>query len=664
MTLKTNRFFFPFVFYTFILILTLPFNIALSDIPRDTTILAMKGRNNLQSERYAIYRNDIKFFNMRNFGAILSTIPFAYYYDLGHSGQAAYFSFRGLNANFSEVNIDYFPLTSFINQSVDLNFLPLSRIDSVFFINSVKSFLFSPRNSNASIILFNSDTLSKKPVSRFKFSQSAFDENYLDVDYNYLIAEKTNLSLYVETQANENRFSNSSFEIWKAGFSLRRDLDSNNRIYFSYSHLRNKSFLYGGVDFDSIFRSGKNGNSFYDEVFAPVLTPDLTSIYSDNYYKTSWVYDNDNFRSFSSIFIRSEKLQIKRFNSYDIIPIYESSPKLSAYSYGFVNNINLDFNLLSYSMKNNYFETKNIIAAKEKHNSILSSSSELTRSFFNSKITTSLFGKISYLSEKDILTGYGADLKYKITNSVSFYAGFSKTEIKNENLYALYDFYKLSKKKFIAHNYETSLNFKSNWITINLAGFYSKFDYHYAYASNQYISLPIIEYRFPSIYGANLNWHANIKPFLIKTNINLISSNKSELINPKVYAYSGIYYENLFFNENFFLYVGIDFLFYGKRPFAYPNFASGIIANYFYKNESLKIAANDINRDFELSKKYNLSSIPSDYTANFVFFGEIQKSAVIFLVIENILNRKYFLVPVYPMRERTLRLGVEWMFIN
>ena len=55
--------------------------------------------------------------------------------------------------------------------------------------------------------------------------------------------------------------------------------------------------------------------------------------------------------------------------------------------------------------------------------------------------------------------------------------------------------------------------------------------------------------------------------------------------------------------------------------------------------------------------------IPS-FQLDIVATGEIQDAAIVYLVYENVLNSKYFLVSNYPMFGPAFRLGVAWEFFD
>ncbi|MFO7526389.1 MAG: putative porin, partial [Ignavibacteriaceae bacterium] len=52
------------------------------------------------------------------------------------------------------------------------------------------------------------------------------------------------------------------------------------------------------------------------------------------------------------------------------------------------------------------------------------------------------------------------------------------------------------------------------------------------------------------------------------------------------------------------------------------------------------------------------------YRLDFILSGEIRKAAIVYFTIENLLDRKYYITPYYPMPGISLRFGLAWEFLN
>jgi hypothetical protein len=61
---------------------------------------------------------------------------------------------------------------------------------------------------------------------------------------------------------------------------------------------------------------------------------------------------------------------------------------------------------------------------------------------------------------------------------------------------------------------------------------------------------------------------------------------------------------------------------------------------------------------------FSLITIPSNFTIDLVASGRIKSSAIVYLSIENLLNRKFYLIPYYPTNDIQFRFGISWEFYD
>ena len=66
----------------------------------------------------------------------------------------------------------------------------------------------------------------------------------------------------------------------------------------------------------------------------------------------------------------------------------------------------------------------------------------------------------------------------------------------------------------------------------------------------------------------------------------------------------------------------------------------------------------------KLTPLVNYSSVPASFQLDLFLAATIQKSATIFVTLENILNTEYYIVPYYFKQPITLRFGVSWLMYD
>ncbi len=61
---------------------------------------------------------------------------------------------------------------------------------------------------------------------------------------------------------------------------------------------------------------------------------------------------------------------------------------------------------------------------------------------------------------------------------------------------------------------------------------------------------------------------------------------------------------------------------------------------------------------------FSLITIPANFTIDLVASGKIKEAAIVYLSIENLLDRKFYLSPYYPTNDIQFRFGIAWEFYD
>jgi outer membrane receptor protein involved in Fe transport len=63
---------------------------------------------------------------------------------------------------------------------------------------------------------------------------------------------------------------------------------------------------------------------------------------------------------------------------------------------------------------------------------------------------------------------------------------------------------------------------------------------------------------------------------------------------------------------------------------------------------------------------FNFASIriPSNFTIDLFASGRVKENAIVYISIENLLDRKFYLVPYYPANDIQFRFGIAWEFYD
>ncbi|RMG80265.1 MAG: hypothetical protein D6707_06695, partial [Bacteroidetes bacterium] len=146
----------------------------------------------------------------------------------------------------------------------------------------------------------------------------------------------------------------------------------------------------------------------------------------------------------------------------------------------------------------------------------------------------------------------------------------------------------------------------------------------------------------------NTEWN-HIK---IETNSSYyIEKNEQDVLTVPEWTFTGgVYYVDTLFNRNLKMKGGVNFYAQGKQSYRIYDFEKMLTA-YFYLDDAGRI------------QKFEQMTDPS-YQIDLFFAGKIRDRATVYLVLENVTDNKYFVVPYYPRKGITFRFGFAWELIN
>jgi hypothetical protein len=262
---------------------------------------------------------------------------------------------------------------------------------------------------------------------------------------------------------------------------------------------------------------------------------------------------------------------------------------------------------------------------------------DLSLHLFNDKLVPSVFYKyvnqsryfkevgdnnITLLTdETEGLSGIGTDLKFIVSNGISFYAGAS--------IFQHVEF-------LLNENSEDTKTFEfgGKYIGANLFADLKYFKRSGSAAIPHYNSQypPIV---FGNLSGIGLRLNVNYWKILIETNTSYyFNADDDQLIGvPELQFVGGIFLNGFFFDDNLFLKAGVQFYYTGTNN-VYSNVWKEIIV-------------------VEPSNKIDITVA-----------GEIKGVAIVYFGWENLFSSQYFITPYYPMQERNIRFGLSWELFN
>lgn len=586
----------------------------------------------LTSKSYLLKRTDLLMSEYKYTGDYLRLFPFNFIKDLGFTGQPNETFLYGLGNSSISFLLDGISNNERYYNSLNLNLLQSEDIDSIEVLPLPRGFLYGNYNNPVSINFITRDFITSQPYSRIRYYQGPNRETMLDGIFNLRMTSRLITTFEITNRIVDSTFDNSEFSIWQGKIKLKYLLSNDVNIIASYNYNDYKAGYSGGIDVDSIRRTGANiNNILYDPVQAPVIFPNgkvaaLTHLprlrllvkQSDwlrNDISFYYFYSKNENNSFVNESIKDKVfgVDIKNLLKYDVFDIklnlaYENSDIFRQYSFYDPNEA-----ARVYAPPVNFkYKT-------------LSATTIISTKIGNDLITPSVFYKFSSVtkypgriiiedSSSNVSTGLGFDVSVKANDFFDFYFGSS-----------VFKSYYSDKNNLLL---EAGVKFTSNIFTANLRYFKNQYNYE-AYTGGNFFDY----IQFGDVNGLGLNLKLDLWKILIESNSSYYKKVSNNLIGvPEVQTQTGVYYKNLVFDDNLDLKTGFVFYYTGK--------------NNVYTFE------------------HGLLSVPSSKKVDFTLAGEIQKRAIVYFLWQNIFDNNYYITPYYPMPGRSIRFGVAWELFN
>lgn len=595
-------------------------------------------KNNDFIPRKSIIKNNYRFA-----GDLLNDFPLSFQRDFGFVGYPNEILMYGIGKPFVNWMSDGVSLNDRFRSSYNLNLIQTEDIDSIEVVPLPRGFMYGSYMYPVTVNFITRDFIPSKPYSRIRYIQGPDREASVDANFHALVSKKLLFSFDITNRIKDSTFSNTEFGMWQIKTRLKYFLSNQINVIAAYNYNYYKIGFNGGIDIDSIAKITNDINSIlYDNFLAPVKYPNdelrtfqhfprlslLTNFFPwfksdlNLYYR----FSNDKQKDFLFDFTEEKilgfslnnKMTVKNFE-FNILIDYENQ-KQSARIRDDKIFPALDTNFLTDEFK--VFSLGGILSAKllqDKLNiSLFYKYSNVDKDFERGIIIDDseiIISPFSY-SVNPSNSGSGADLHYKINDNFKFYLGGSFLDV--------YSTSSSTKESFL---FQSGINFSNDFLNANLY-----------YIINEYLtnSANYYQYYRQTEKASSLGFSLKAKyDFILLESQNALYNSPSGTVLyfvPDFSSRTGLYYNDFLFDNNLDLKAGFIFTYVGKQNFS--------------------------------STATQINTVPSVARLDFSLAGEIQKSATVYFIWENIFDKKYYLTPYYPMPFRNIRFGIAWEFLN
>lgn len=583
--------------------------------------------------------------NYRFVGDLLDEFPLSFQRDygfIGYPNEVMIFGTGSVN-----LTIDGVALNDRFLNSFNLNLVQTEDIDSIEIVPLLRGFLYGGYLYPVTVNFITKDFIPVKPYSRIRYIQGPDREASVDANFLALISKKFLFSFDISNRIKDSTFRNTEFGLWQIKSRLKYFLSDEVNLIASYNYNDYKIGFNGGVNIDEIIASNGDVNSIlYNDFLAPVYFPNGEMKTLQHFPKFSVL---TNFFTW----LKSDLNLYYRFSKYEERRDYNSSGEEKIFgmrlrnkvSSGFVDlELNYDFENQKNFQKNSFIESLQYIPYDitfDSERDIHSFAAIVTTKLIQEKLLISLFYKksvynedqksyilpdslvwiypTSYYSTNPSNSGAGIDFSYKISEQLKIYLGTSVLgKYSSDNDYFLF---------------QGGINYKNDFISADINYFVNEYSKESSYSLGLFYS-----YRTGNVKGGSFSLKAKYAFLLLESQNAFYKSNSnSEMFYlPDFTTRTGIYFNDNLFNNNLDLKAGFLFTHTGKQKY--------ILYHSLYPPRVI--------------------DVPSASKIDFTVSGEIQKSAVVYFIWENLLDKKYYITPFYPMPFRNIRFGIAWEFLN
>ncbi len=626
----------------------------------------------------------LTFSDYKYVGNMLEYFPGVFIYTLGSIGQPNGLIVNGLKSvGFLSNGV---PINDPLVGNYNMHLYPTENIEKIEYINGTKSFYYGLNSNSGAVNLISKSFKSLKPYSKIRYSESAYEETYFDGMASQNLLSNLNLNGGVQRSSANGMFANTAYDAWNARAKLRYDLSDDLNIYFSEIYNQNELGLNGGVDviktsgnylFDRFQAVVRNSNS-YEKVArndlqfgaAAKILPDTTSMSNINFYLSNQMRryrDQDLKLNFQSRWMGVKFTQHFEFAAQqrDIVSeigLYDNS--LPAESTSLPISTSSQERPDSAGIYQENLETLNQISLEFGFDVQSRQIFQGLPMGYRANTVISLFGKGEFQPiEKSIIGSYirsdsylkkqylslGADVHYGVGTGLTLMGGYSESYRlptfqenywRDANILGEITEFNPEKHKLLEFGFNLSwkdfINITMTYFNRNLDGAIIPTPIYNGYP------YPAFSYTTNSMNISGINAGGEIKIWKVKGIFNstfFVKNNSAASYLPRVNILGEIFFRDIFFKDHLDLKFGVR----GRAISKQKGFEFNSLTISYLPNSNYDLGAGG--------------------SLDAFVFGRIG-SAVVHIILENVLDNQYAVTTFYPIQDMSLRFGITWEFEN
>ncbi|HSW55348.1 MAG TPA: TonB-dependent receptor plug domain-containing protein [Ignavibacteriaceae bacterium] len=507
--------------------------------------------------------------------------------------------------------------------SLDLNLIQSENIDSIEIVPSPRGFLYGPYNNPVTVNFITRDFISPQPYARIRYYEGPDGEAMFDGKFSTMVAKRWNYSFQLTNRSKDETYQNTDLSIWQFNTKLKYLLSNSINFQAFYYYVDKEQGLNGGIDYDSLSRSSDDPNAdLYDPIAAPVLFPNQKlDILQHNVGLRTLAKPFDNSQLDLSIYYRYGLEELRDGNdTADYKRDLENKTVGGALDYRQESEFLILDLFATYEENNSNLLTENYFQSttQEMKNVHYSVSGVLSGNILNNRIVPSIFYKYDSKDFGNGISsnnpGFGFDIKISPMEIMNFYIGLSKFNQLEDN---------------DADLLELGWRLQTHYLSLDLK--YFEMNNFIPYVADLWsMILTGAEIGYPVYSTKGIGFVGSYKFWILLVDANCSYYFDERVSLPEYQLTSGLYINDMFFDNNLDLKAGFKFYYTGE-----------------------------IERGFSAN-----TSVEPTNKLDFNLAGEIQKVAIFYFQWENLFGNEYYITPYYPMPVRNIKFGLAWELFN
>lgn len=584
--------------------------------------------------------------------------------DLGLPSNFYELSLLQLNNRSNSFYINERQINDPLTNLVDLRDLRFDEFASIEIIFPTRSFLLSRNNDENSIILNEWKRYSFIPFSKIHYIEAPYDNLFFDGLFNVNFSKELNFEFGVTKHNALGRFTNTEKDLWAGKLKLVYFFSNSLNFELVYRYSKSLVRFNEGININNPFLSQGESidNVLYDNQRAISINNDAYHKWTMNSIDLNGLLQVDKISQSQINFYFQQSLREFRDNEHkaDSIRVFDNHWS-RVIGMSIKENLQLPFNRFEFKATYERVIIESPFVFSKVIDDLFSTSGIYQIEFFDFIIPSFYLKLNKFKGSNRNLFSYGSDFTFNLSKKINFVLGVSKFQ----KIYS-YDeryFYNFNLNDFISNVFLTSGRLNYSSIGFNFASeiyFRKEFnsvkqtEFYSIEQNNSILNTPFENF---TAFGIKSDltfsfWRLKSK-FGISYNDNLVkigNSNYHKLIYPRYQGQFEIFYRDILFKSSLDLMAG----------FRIKVFSSFVARSF----SPAKLSFVDIRTYNDSLLNFSSISIPANFTIDLIASGRVKDAAIVYFSIENLLDKKFYLLPYYPVNDIQLRFGINWEFYD